>query len=358
MEIAIVCDTPLQVLNSINLYYHQLQGLKCDLFIADSFRLSNSITDRIRKERIFENVYYYHYIPYKENGVKKVLETIFPEFYLKKALYNNPKRSLSDYAKIYISMPTVFSVLLSLCCPSAQLYYFEDGMGNYNGSITIQFHRMRKLIWDLLFRKYPNFSPKALYVNNPALCTRNGIKNVKQLYPANLWDDTFKELLFRVFDKKKDNIYKKEKYVYLTQPNDSKNEEIEKINIEIYDTLKNKCQNCIIRPHPRDNSTIPKSFRNVDRNNDMWELICQDDITEEHILIGQYSTAQVISKLMYDKEPTVIFTYLLYREILGEQKVENISKAVQNIKKSYRNKDRVLVVNDFEELCHILTEKC
>lgn len=53
-------------------------------------------------------------------------------------------------------------------------------------------------------------------------------------------------------------------------------------------------------------------------------------------------------KLIYDKEPIVVFTYKLYGI-----KNENIVNVVKRLKNFYRDKSRIICVNDTNEF-----EKC
>ncbi|MGN0414032.1 MAG: hypothetical protein ACI4FX_00900 [Agathobacter sp.] len=356
MKIAIICDTPLQVLNSINLYYHRYKNAECDIYVSDSFVKSDEIIQNLRKEKLFINVYKYHYISYEESGLKKVLETLWPKKYLLNAIYDRGNYEFCHYDGVFVGVSTIFSTIMMLCSPDAKIYYFEDGMGNYNGSIRIENHKERKIIYKLLHRKYPIFNPSIMYVNNPSLCVKNGINKIKQMPMATTWDNKFKELLIRIFEYRQDNFYKNTRIVYLTQPNDDHNSLVDEVDQEIYQNLFEINPDCIIRKHPRDNSCVPEKFKQVDPGIDMWELICQDCISGNHVLIGQYSTAQIACKMMYDKEPIIIFTYLLYKNARDAEKISNITSAVERIRNSYRDKDRVIVIHDIEELRQIVSQ--
>lgn len=359
MKIAFICDTPLQVFNSIILCWYHLKGNNCDLFIANDFAISEKLYNRISENNIFENVYLYDYSNYEEKITKKMLETVFPRKYLKLALHKKNITSLDKYKQIYISVPTSISILVSLLNPSAELFYFEDGMGNYSRGAPVLTHKWRKIICRILFRSFPNFVPTALYVNNIELCIKRDISDIRKITPVAMWEDDFKGKIRYIFDFKETNIYRKSKFIFLTHPDDvNKHANIildSIINEQIYDFLREQIKNCIIRVHPRDKTRIPNEFTNIDNNGNLWEIICADFITDEHVLIGMCSTAQIISKLMYDKEPYIVYTYYLYKEILGE-KIADLDKAAENLRRIYRTPSKIKIVHSFEEFYSVVLD--
>lgn len=94
----------------------------------------------------------------------------------------------------------------------------------------------------------------------------------------------------------------------------------------------------------------------VDRAGSLWELICADQITDRHILISKCSTSQFIPKMLFDKEPWLIFTCRLYEYVnkrdrrLREKDEEMINRAMD----IYRNKEKIIVINSWKEIDSII----
>jgi hypothetical protein len=85
-------------------------------------------------------------------------------------------------------------------------------------------------------------------------------------------------------------------------------------------------------------------------SNDLWELICARQITDNHVLISGYSTAQFSPKFLYNKEPWLIFTFKLYTGFFSDQKIESMQEVIERIRNGYENKEKLLIPKNVEEL--------
>ena len=98
----------------------------------------------------------------------------------------------------------------------------------------------------------------------------------------------------------------------------------------------------IVRPHPRDrNLTRYKGFV-IDESKCLWEMRIANIDIENKVLISDFSTAQITPKMLFDKEPILIFTEYLNQEEKGTINPESI-EMIENIKKNYRDKKRIIV---------------
>ena len=112
---------------------------------------------------------------------------------------------------------------------------------------------------------------------------------------------------------------------------------------------------CVIRCHPlEDIENGYKGFK-IDRGDNLWELICLDIITDNHILVGDFSTAHIMPKIIFDKEPWLVFTVKKYLEHYGEETVKSIIEYICFIKKKYRKPEKVIIVENDDELASIIT---
>ena len=105
--------------------------------------------------------------------------------------------------------------------------------------------------------------------------------------------------------------------------------------------------NTIVRPHPR-KIDIKYSFSSVDRNLDCWEFLCAETITEDHVLIGQYSTAQFAPKILFGKEPWLVFTWNLTEHDSVDS--DTVYNHINRIKELYNDKNKVILIENKEQL--------
>ena len=83
----------------------------------------------------------------------------------------------------------------------------------------------------------------------------------------------------------------------------------------------------------------------MDTTNNMWEMECAKQITESHILIGCFSTAQFTPKLIFNVEPTIVFTYKLYKNMSVD-----VEQTVERLREIYTNPEKVVVLDSLSEL--------
>ena len=83
----------------------------------------------------------------------------------------------------------------------------------------------------------------------------------------------------------------------------------------------------------------------------MWypPVKCIRPTVPASLWIGAFSTAQFTPKMMFDREPTLVFLYKLY----GCQ-FNNADELVERIRASYRDPQKVLVPQTKEEFNAIL----
>ena len=83
----------------------------------------------------------------------------------------------------------------------------------------------------------------------------------------------------------------------------------------------------------------------------MWEIECQNTITDNHVLVSFFSTASFTPKMLYGKEPYVILLY----KMLGVE-FFNADELVSSLQLLYSNPEKVILVENFDEL-HAVIEK-
>ena len=76
----------------------------------------------------------------------------------------------------------------------------------------------------------------------------------------------------------------------------------------------------------------------------MWELIALDDLSEDDVLICFFSTAAFTPKILFDKEPKIIFLFDLLPE-----KMFNAKELVSGLSEIYSNSNKVMVPTTIDE---------
>jgi hypothetical protein len=107
----------------------------------------------------------------------------------------------------------------------------------------------------------------------------------------------------------------------------------------------------ILRRHPIMKNEKKGDFR-YDEDYDMWELVVAERITNNNILISSYSTAQMTPKLLFGKEPRVVFLY----NILSPQKNIRLEQSYTDFNNLYCNAQRVIAPKTIEELTAFLEQ--
>ena len=159
----------------------------------------------------------------------------------------------------------------------------------------------------------------------------------------------------RVWDYSADGYYAKYPIIFLSSPPTSQRE------IVAYEILVKSLtpvrDACLLRPHPS-HKDIDSNGIEIDDHREMWEFICADQISDDHVLISSFSTAQMIPKMFFDKEPTVIFVCKMVFQYIDQPTQDNIMALINRIKEKYRNPEKVYTPETEEELSEILKNLC
>lgn len=345
MSYIILCDTTYQILSAISFKLgHTSSSDRVDLLV-DTLRTPNvdmnALANRIRKSNIFSNVYCinnYQARYKKARPIIKMLEWVFP-----RAVYKLMTKEIDDdcdYDIVVVSGPFSTQRCLISAYPHSRIFFIEDGLGSYIGRLGINELSWRGKIAQQLFRYSPiHIFPQEVYLYSPKLYIGEYKSIIKKLtFPINHID-----ILNSIFslDTSSIKIYGKYKFIYFSQLVNPNAIEMEIENALIDVIKKYYKDDFIVRPHPRGETAVYDGL-NVDESYSQWELCCSE-INDTIVLIGNFSTALFVPKLLYDVEPTVVFTYKIY----GNNYVDD---AVKRLRNSYSNKQKVVCVSTMDEL--------
>ncbi|MCI9077631.1 MAG: hypothetical protein HFH68_01735 [Lachnospiraceae bacterium] len=351
-SIAFLIDTPTQLFNSIEYVLgHNLYGV-ADAYIQVKFSNADELIHRVTKKKIFKNIYL---LKPDKNGKLKHLGIInalfFPRFYIK--IVHNIDVYSKHYQKIFIAFATKTFDFLIASSGCKNIIGFDDGIGSYLGDPFSDNYKKRYMY----FRKITGhgYFVDKVYLNNPE--RYRGISERKVFPICDKLDSAGKNLIYEVFNYRDSDLYRNYNVVYLNQPithiPDYYLKEKEIVNI-LGKKLKEKI---IIRFHPNEkNKKLYPGFQ-TDNENNMWELLCKEQIDSNFLLVGYFSTAQFLPKFIADTEPFIIFTFKLYTGI-KDNICKNYCDLVEAVKNSYESSGKIFIPETFEEYCYDIEEIC
>lgn len=362
MNCAFVCFSKYQLMNCINIVksFGEYKTYKKDLFISSKILVDNDINiDLIYKYNLFDNVFIYNdsnYSCFMKKIVLRIIEILNPHICIKNMLLNREdyEKVKKRYEKLFISYQHGIGIALSFITDRNNINYYDDGMASYYDDRQ-QHKKIRRLIYTLLFHNLNYIKPTNLYVYEKSIITDNIKHFYKKIYSIpKIKDKYIIDILNDIFSIHNKHINYDKKIIYLTQPNDDKLKSNDYMNTEILSLLSKYRENVLIRKHPR----VAYSFRdyNIDTNKNLWELNFVDHLNSDMILIGNSSTAQITPKLVFDLEPTLVFTFKLYKNMYSKEVTDRLVSLLNNIKNCYRNPEKVLILSNKEELIVALND--
>ena len=352
MNIAIVISTPYQIFVALEMlfYEEEFKGAKVDLFLGDKFNGGETFAKRIEGLNIVQNIYRFRDCkPGWTDMLLKFSSALAPRKHIILAM--DKKIKLPKYDIVFSSFPLYFSLALeSINQKNCNIYYFDDGTGSYYGDIQLDFFpKYMKLFFNLTRTNLEKLRPKRLYVNNRSVCETDLCADVRQI--CRVTDPEFDRWLEQIFGEKQYD-YKKLDFIFMAQPNDELIDGVEIYDKKVCEILSEKCENVAIRLHPRMDNNIEMGIKKTD--NRLWELVSYDEIDDHHVIISDFSSSQFTPKLLYNKEPYLIFLYNIYPTNKKESAKKMISWWIAQIKKAYSSSDKIFEPGSFEEFEMIL----
>lgn len=354
-EVAFFCNGPLNLLNAIVFVLsNELNSKgKSDLYIGGEFRDAEMIAERIRQRRVFENVYFVEdFLNLKGNKIMhKISALFFPKHTLIK-YSNNTVGYKIRYSKICYFSSDFFALVCLRVFKYDSLIRLDDGLGSYFGNIALRASKKMLFLHKYVFRGKLIQPFTKLYLNCPEFY-KGELENIICKMPEIQSSREICDTLFEVFQYQKNNLYNEHKVVFLTQYFSSHyNYKTEKKILDLLQELYG--DRFLVRIHPRQKTSDYDSFY-VDQINNMWELECLEQLKGNNVLISVYSTAQVFPKLLFDKEPYVIFLYkLMFDNVSDNMYCKDADSLISSLTNAYKHKNRIYVPTTFEELIIIL----
>ncbi len=351
MRIAIIAATPFQIFNAINLSYNIIGNQeRKDLFYRNFTPYTNEIFIRLQKTQLFSHIYEFNLVS-KSNSIKYYINDFVqatqPSKFIQELLKEDIDLSEKKYDYITITSGTEFETAMTRIFPDAKTIAYDDGLGSYIGDIV---HDQKlNFIWRILGRRTNRIKPECLYVNNTRFCESRLAKSIKSLCPINEWTKEYKNMLSFIFGMPDENVYQNRKIIYLGQPLNEIESGLDETNTFIEKVLSSYNNQILYRKHPRQSQENINSFY-MDTTECIWELICENYITDNHILISLCSSTQIMPKVLFNKEPWLIFTYKIFNYKNKTIYENRFLPIIEKIKKEYKLKYKVLEPESLEQL--------
>jgi hypothetical protein len=362
MYYCFICDTPYHLLNCINLYSHlRNEFTQSDIIIGDSFRDSEQIIKRLEDTNFFNHVIRFHtlraHVEARAWFVSKIKEILWPKVYLQDWTHNKIDFS-RKYTDLYFAYNNSIVCAMRQVFCNANMHMYEDGTSTYLGYV-LGVGKGRSILYKLAGKTTLLSQTFDIWLNNVDVYQRLHPENKKRIYQLptlNIEDSRINDLVNYVFDVAKTSSYQSNHIVYLTQPYDLMTNR-KKANVKKFSQIEQKLLNTldkynsdlVVRVHPRQSVNGYEQF-NIDRDNNVWELLCMSDISNQHILISFCSTAQLVPKCFFGKEPYLIFLYPLVKFGLNNNRLSEIRNLTNTVRSLYNEKNKIFFAHNVGEV--------
>lgn len=339
-------------MNVLNLNNHRKNGFEgidnycSDLFLLNTFNGAEKIYEHLKKKDYFSNVYL---VDKKTNKgkfrrVASVLDAISPAYYFS-SKYHYDKSFLNNKYDV-ISTPK-YSVFVDQICrfnKKAQIELFEEGAASYNPIDLLQMQpKLYKKVAKVLHNGTDLTGYERIYLVNNEMYFSDHKERVIEI-PK--FDNEFLSELCDLFSDI--NVQSVDKPIYWISQF-LNNEEFNRMVYEVLSYVDEYHDDVLFCQHPRNHMDNKYNMAESDGSH-IWELkvLGMKDINEK-LLVAIHSTACFSPKMLFDKEPYIIFIYKL-----GSYEVSNMTpafeKMIEVFKESYTNPDKVMIPSTMEEL--------
>ena len=352
MKTAFISNSPLKILNTINMVVNNVENTKdtTDVFVEMWFKNAEELCDKLEETKLFNKVYRC----YRKNEVKldRLVDLIGYRRIIEGYTFNDYSLIDNHYDQLFVGDRGLLGVALSYM-NKPDVFIYDDGIITYSGNCIID-ERTYKYPWinKLLKLDAYSFNIRKLYVNNKDFCKSTISKNIEQLPLLNK-DNKAVDIIKKVFNYNPDSLLNGHRMVILEQPLEGRENYNDTKFIDIVNELDIKEFNPLVRLHPRQKDLKYESI-DMDTVNNMWELECIETITDEHILLSFFSTVQFSPKMIANKEPYVIFLYKLFLTRLDGNEIPWFDEMICQLKEKYSDSSKIFVPENLEELKQII----
>lgn len=354
---AVICETAYQMFNALNIVINDKDNIY-DIYIGtyheELLKYSSDLSLIIN----IRNVFYFDSSSKKQyrivHKVQRVIDYFFPRLSLHLLTQDYKKTKKIKYDIVFIATPNPYMVNFLFCHNEAMVYFYEDGTGSYHGKIGENISTSISKFCEKIFKRGPSLIlPQKIYLYNPEISNNTYGSIIEKIYPFTYYcNEEEKNRFERIFCVNNEIKYEDYDFVYLGQAYSAESYCYQER--KILELMSELSCNTLIRPHPDSDYSEYDNLFPIDTELNQWEIICGSEIDTKSILIATYSTAQLIPKNIFDKEPYVIFTFLLYNGCFSKEQKKEISINIKKFEESYLKENRIFVPTSMGELKMII----
>jgi hypothetical protein len=350
------CTTPYQVMGAIAIA--QGQELDADLFIFGMFPNYEQLAERLKKYKIFANVYAVDTTDTRAPGRGKAfLQMVFAKKTVSGFLPKNI-RYRCFYSTSRALIKTILQSVLKKRNPDMRLVIYEDGMGTYSQDSHILNSTSKKnmaerlLGWKLYEQEKTSmmaYLPQLVDLPAPLQGCHVG------QMPRIVWNKDSRTMMADIFNASEDETIDSKCIIFDTLRNMANfGEEAYALLDQCYETVAETvgAENVICKPHPRSRGKTHVDIREYTHQGTPMEVLYagMEDL-QDRILVSHISSAVFTPKIMFDQEPVVICLHRILRDVRVSKLFEGI---YGKFKGTYAHQERVMAPESIEELRRML----
>lgn len=372
-RIAFIVGSPLQALGASLIVVSNLFSFGSYLFFRHDFAGAKDLSQTIKNNGIFDQVI----DVYPQNG-NFVIRSANDKNKEPLAISTQQKEQLKGYKDLFdcICCSFPYDTAIELMNDKTKFIQLDDGVGTYVSDLFSTYSDNKS---------FSSPTHIVLFAASLYQQTHNNNNNTAKSSPKIISmpkEFLYSQAIKNSFECSKEIIqeYTKQDIIFLSQPEDNNdgiagmnvaiieelNELINNFNNQITNAKDNQNDNqkakhkkqdkellsFAVRRHPRDNHTY---LNQTKQDNTSWEMICLNEaINDNTILCGIASTAQLMPKILNEKEPYLIFLYDIYqlrnKNLIAAQKTKELAETL------YVDKTKIYVPSSIKQLETITKE--
>ena len=355
-----ICATAYQLLNALIITTQE--RLNADLMITHRNMSRICDVNELKSSGVFRKVYSWYELTdsVTRNGVKSEADDLHGKlnklvlYMRKKAIYESLPNREEEYNRVFIGYDEIPSEYIFWWFEKkgASIHLYDDGTYTYK-CFEIDPPVYKKLISWILFKDQLLNKCKDVWARNVEAISTGKRKDIC-IHEIKLENEEIHALVSKIFKGSFDPNQFNTPIIFLDQY----------FTDEICDTLQKQTVSLItkefgskaitVKLHPSTDGDKYEPKVAVIKTKVPFELFVDSIDIENKILIALYSTACFTPKLVFDREPLVLFLDKLGKLNNGRMLNQQYLDAIAELKASYYHKDRVLEIGSLQELMDVI----
>lgn len=344
-----ICETLFQILNAITVTKNY--DLNADLYINDLVPGTYDLIDRIKKEDVFENVYFINQREMwdKSIGPKSQYFWAFIGYFCLKKMIKKTLVNVDKYTDVFISTNEIlgrFVICYFRKYTDVSVHYLDEGTGAYDNT-CYEISSFDLFVRKVLYGRRTWDYEYDIYLNSTELFRLMNPESKVKTIPIGTLKKEYLGIIKRIFVIGNDDIITDSCIVFDTVHNEGKMVGNTDQYTEMVRLFVEHNNDVIVKPHPRDT----KEYFDCDYYKGIkipFECICYFMDSNNKKFLTFNSSAVFMPKLIFDQEPMVIFCYKALNNQV-DRGMDTFELMVNNLKSLYRDENKVMIPESIGE---------